>query len=1088
MTHPDPLRRAARAIADGTPVDWVALARTHPELGSRIEILSRLAGMARQSLEKMPASGGEAGTTQPAWIAPTPPFLWGSLEVREQIGAGSFGLVYRSFDPALEREVALKLRPVDPAETDLSVLLDEARLLARARHPNVLAIHGVEVRDGMVGLWTELVRGQTLEERLAAQGPLPIEEVVRSGIDLARALAAVHDAGLIHGDVKTSNAMVEEDGRTLLMDFGAGTRRHMSATLVHGTPLFMAPELLRGDPPSVAGDLYSLGVVLYRLLTGRYPIDAGDWNELLDRQSRGERLPLEELRPGLPAPLVRGIERALAPDPANRPVTASEFEIYLRAAFDSDASAWTEELGGGRVPGLPQFGTRFIGRRSELLAVRRLLVEPGLVTLIGAGGAGKTRLAHRAAQDLAGGMPDGVTWVDLSGATSDDLVAILVAQSLSLPEQGDRATVEILKEHLAERTALLVLDNCEHLIAGCADLAEALLASAPRLRMLATSRAPLRVDGERIYRVPSLSLPESQETSMRILDSEAVRLFVDRASRGRSDLVLSPSSAPDVARIVRRVDGIPLAIELAAARASTLGVATVADRLEDGFRLLAGQQAGALTRHGTIRASIGWSYDLLSPAEAKLLDRLSVFVGGFPLEAAEEVCRDEGEEGAAIEGRDLVDLLSALTDTSLVQFEPEPRPRYRLLEMVRAFAGERSAAAGDSERMRRRHLDWCFDFARRHDARLFGPDQETSLLALDDDRDNFRAAVVWGSRSADPQTDDMEQSLRLCTRLRRYWLTRGHMREGIELTMAAADGVTTESATLGLAAIGIGAGLTELGDVPGANRWVDRGIEILRRQNQSGLLAGGLAAKARLAELERQYDRSRELLLEACAIQRSLGNKIALAATLGNLGVTEGRAGNSDACEARYREAIELFQELGDETSAAAVLTNLGYLAYQRGDLENARLHLGRSLEVQRRSTNQSALAYGLGCSALVEIASGAPREAQALLLEAWATHKRHEHALHVVALLEISARLLASVGQPEAAAPLLAASMAAREAARLPVNDGDRAAHEDFVQSLRVTMGEARFVAATAAGRAIPRKDLIATAEQALLGIALRD
>ena len=822
-------------------------------------------------------------------------------------------------------------------------------------------------------------------------------------------------------------------------------------------------------------------------MTGRYPIDAGDWQELTDRHSRGDRPPLTELRPGLPVPLVRGIERALAPDPADRPVTASEFEIYLRASLDDDTDSWTEDLSAGRVPGLPQFATRFIGRRTELLAVRRLLVDPGLVTLIGAGGAGKTRLALRAAQDLASGMPDGVIWVDLSGATSDDLVAILVAQAFGLPEQGNRATHEMLQEHLAGRTVLLVLDNCEHLIASCADLAKSILASAPRLRMLATSRAPLRVDGERIYRVPSLSLPDSQG-STRILDSEAVRLFIDRVARGRSDLALGPSSAPDVGRIVRRVDGIPLAIELAAARASSLGIATVADRLEDGFRLLAGQQAGALTRHGTIRASIGWSYNLLSSAEAKLLDRLSVFVGGFPLEAAEDVCRDDGEEVAAIEGRDLLDLLSGLTDTSLIQFDPEPRPRYRLLEMVRAFAGERLSAAGETDRLLRNHLNWCHRFASHHDELLFGPEQESSLIAIDDNRDNFRAALAWGSGSPSGRIDDAEVSLRLATRLRRYWTTRGHLREAIELMTTAAAAVTSESETLGLAAIGIGAALTEVGDSPSANRWVERGIKIFRRLNSPAFLASGLACLARLAELERNYDRSRELLIEACTIHRSLGRKVPLAYALGNLGVTEGRAGNLDACEARYRESLELFRELGDETSAAAVLANLGYLAYQRGNLRDARLHLGQSLEVQRRSTNQSSLAYGLGSSALVEIAGGAPRVAQALLMEAWATHKQHEHVQHKIALLEISARLLASVGQPEAAVPLLAASIAAREDARLPVTESDRPAHEDLVRSLRETMGEARFVAATAAGRAIPRNELISTAECALLGIVFPD
>ncbi len=1188
MTLPDPVRKAARRAADGEAVDWEGLAREHPQHASRIRMISRLASMARVSLGRQdpavpgdPSSGAaspsDAAASSAASVRSAPfassepggpggggfpplPFRWGSLEVRERIGAGSFGVVFRAYDPALQREVALKLRltleegpaSADASEGGLAGALEEARLHARVRHPNVPAIHGVELRDGRIGFWTDILDGETWEQRLQRLGPQSAEVTIRAGCDLARALSAVHAAGLIHGDVKTANAMREESGRTLLLDFGAGVRLEARGGIHSGTPFFMAPELLQGGPASVAADLYALGAVLYRLLTGRHPVEAPDWAELLDRHRRGERLPLADARPGLPALLGRAIERALAVDPVRRPATAKEMELALRAAIEEDLAPGGPQLPsddpGCMVPGFPTFSTRFVGRHQETRALRRLLLEPGLVTVAGPGGAGKTRLAHRVALEVAPAMTLGGRWVDLAGATSDALVGVLVMDAFQLKDHAGQEPLERLADHLAGGSALLVLDNCEHLVAACRGLARSLLAAAPRLRILATSQIPLRVEDERIYRVPSLSVPRGGErapvadvsrpgAALSILDADAVRLFIDRVARGRPGYALTPADAPFVSRIVRRLDGIPLAIELAAARAVTLGIRVVAERLEADDRLLSGRDPRAADRHRNIRGSIAWSRDLLRPAEAKLLDRLSVFAGGFTLEAAEEVCRDPRPETtregrpdpapdlpgeaseATIDGEPVVELLTSLVEASLAHFEPEPRPRYRLLELVRGTSAEHLRTSGEAEATTRRLLQWGERFASRQRPRLFGPEQDDALERLADERDNLRAildqatrpaadaaepsssaadvaepfspggrraaaAGEWRGRLSSPagamdERDADEASVfQLWVTVRESWMMRGWYRELIALTEKVIRRATREAPLLSYAMLGLSAALTQTGDIEAARGWAEAGTAMARRIDSKRLIGSGLASLGNLARIAQEYDRARALLRESIEIHRAGGAKVAMAHSLGNLGVVEGCAGNLDACERHYREAIEVLRELGETTTVAILQSNLGYAAYQRGDLPRARELLHESLAVQRAAANSAHLAIGLIYLAAVEIQAGTP-EALALLLEACSALRRDENMQHLARLLELAARWLASKARPAEAAEVLAASVSLREYACYPVDAGDHAAHDALVHVLRSALSEASFALSSARGRAIARTALLDTVER---------
>ena len=432
----------------------------------------------------------------------------------------------------------------------------------------------------------------------------------------------------------------------------------------------------------------------------------------------------------------------------------------------------------GVKDGLRPEQTSFVGRRRELAEIGQALGRTRLLTLTGPGGAGKTRLAYEAAARLADSYPDGVQVVELASLSRPELVPQTVASVLDvpLPETG---TAEVaLARQLAERRLLLVLDNCEHLLDACARLAAALLRACPDVVVLATSREPLRVGGEVTWRMPSLALPDLRALPplARLAELESVRLFVERARDAAPGFVLDATTAPAVAEICVRLDGMPLALELAAARTSALAPAQIAARLDDALRVLGRGSRTAVTRQQTLHATLAWSHDLLDEDERALFRRLAVFAGSMSLEAVEQVCGGDG--------LDVVDLLSRLVDKSLVQAEhADGTARYRLLETIRQFADQRLGDAGERAARVRAHRDWYVAFAAAHDPeRAVGVVNDTPQ-ALDVEHDNLRAALASGL------ADDPAEALQLAVSLWRFWLARGHFAEGsrwLEATLAAA--------------------------------------------------------------------------------------------------------------------------------------------------------------------------------------------------------------------------------------------------------------------------------------------------------------
>jgi non-specific serine/threonine protein kinase len=1021
------VRTVVRSLARGDAVDWQAARADAPRLRetlSGLRIVEKIARLGRSRRE--PA-------VEPAALA-----HWGPLLLLDRIGQGSYGEVYRAFDPALQIQVALKLwKPARADPESDGRMLDEARRLARVRHPNVLTVHGADERDGRLGMWTDLIRGHTLEQLLERDGPFAAGEATVIGMALCAALAALHAVGVIHRDVKTSNVMREQGGRIVLMDFGT-VREVVAAGKVDaleapaGTPLAMAPEILRGEPASAAGDMYSLGVLLYRLVSGSYPVDAATLAELRSRHARGEVVHLRDRRPDLPRRFVDVVESLLSPDAERRPGSAGALEQALAQTIEADAPA-----GGAAarvaappvIPGreashlaannLPQTLTSFVGRERELERCGSLLERCRLLTLTGAPGSGKTRLALRVAESMLGAGLDAVWFVDLTPLVERAEVERALASASGSPEARGTTPLESVVATIGASACIVLLDNCEHLVAECAAVATALLRGCPNLRLVATSQEPLSVSGEQIFTVPPMSVPGAGATRAAVMGSDAGRLFFDRASLVDPSFHLTDRNAADVGEICRRLDGIPLALELAAALARVLAPEEIRDRLDSQIVLRANAGASAAARRQTLTAAFQWSYGLLVEAERAFLRRLSVFAGRWTLEAATAVC------GAGRPDIEVVMLLSRLTDKSLVLAErvDDVRTAYRLLEPVRQFAHERLTEAEEADAVRDSHLDYYLGLAERAEAGLEGPDAGRWLSRLDVERENLLAAVRWTLEG----TGAPEKGLRLAGALWRYWHTRGEFTIGratLERVLRAA-GPQGQEIARAKALWGAGYLGAHLGNAD----------EVLASFQESLLLsraAGDLHGVSRAlrglgieAVNRSDFGTARRHFEESLAIDRELGNPRDLAASLNSVGGAAWRLGDYATARAMHEEGLAVARRCGATMSVLLNLSNLTCVALRTGRPEDARIHL---------------------------------QECLPLIRDLGAVHRGAE-------MLELAAETLAALGAALPACRLFGAAETLREQLRSPAEETWRAAAHRAVAGMRATLGAGALEAARAEG-----------------------
>lgn len=632
---------------------------------------------------------------------------------------------------------------------------------------------------------------------------------------------------------------------------------------------------------------------------------------------------------------------------------------------------------------LPQQLTSFIGREREMAEVKRLLTTTRLLTLTGAGGCGKTRLALQVAADLLEEYPDGVWFVDLAPLSDPALVPQSVASALGVREEPGHPLGDTLTAYLGPKSLLFVLDNCEHLVSACAHLCDSLLRACANLRILATSREVLGIGGETTWRLPSLASPDPEHLPSleRLTQYEAVRLFIDRAVAVLPTFTATNQNAPAVAQVCHRLDGIPLAIELAAARVKVLSVEQINARLEDRFRLLTGGSRTALPRQQTLRAAVDWGYELLSEKEQKLWQRLSVFAGGWTLEAAEAVCAGEG-----IEQTEVLDLLAQLVDKSLVLVDETAREgmRYRLLETIRQYGRERLAESGDAESVRRKHALFCVVFAEKAEDRLTGPEVRTWLDWFEAEHDNIRGALKWALEG------DAEIALRLAGAMWKFWDWRGYVEEGrkwLEAVLASSDSLAR---TVKRAKTLRGAGwlASQQGDYAFATTKLAESLEIEREVEHRPGIVSSLNALGFVEDQQGDSVSARQGLEEALAIGRKLGDKVAVAASLNCLGALALVRGDHTATRAFYQESLAIDREVGHKLGLGICLHNLAQVATQEGKYALARSLLEEGLAIARELGNKAGIAWCLGSLGRVAMEDGDYALARSRLQESLAVHQ----------------------------------------------------------------------------------------------------
>lgn len=789
----------------------------------------------------------------------------------------------------------------------------------------------------------------------------------------------------------------------------------------------------------------------------------------------------------------------------------NSFELsYTRWQYDVErlirALEGSTTLGEASVHNLPRQLTSFVGRGDDVAAAQRTLSTARLLTLTGTGGVGKTRLAIQVAGELVNEFRDGVWLVELAPIADPALVTQALAVALGVREQSGREIAETVSGYLRPRQALLVLDNCEHLVEAVARLVEGLLRACPELRILATSREALGIGGEAVSRVRSLSVPDAagQPVAAGVADYEAVALFCDRATTAVGSFVLTPKTAPLVVQICRRLDGIPLAIELAAARLKVLSLDQIVERLDNRFQLLTGGSRTALPRQKTLRATIDWSYELLPSAERAVLRRLSVFAGGASLEAAEAVCA-----GDIVEAGQVLDLLSELTSKSLVQVEDSGgAARYQLLETIRQYGEDHLREPGEAAALRQRHSDWFQSLAERAELELKGPEQLMWSELLEIELENLRAAFEWSL-----QAGDTEAGLRFATSLGRFWYVRGHPSEGqdwLNRTLAHGEG----SARLRAQAVGWAAQLASyMGDDESATRLGTESLDQFRRiSDQRGVgFALGILGLAAIGQDE--YEQAVALEEESLAALNEAGDKADVAQSLFFLGQAYLQVADYQSAVGRLEEALALFRELGDKRFIALSIGVLGRVALnqrnygQAASLLEEGLTLLRDLKDQGRVTLLLALSTTQRCLGNFEVAKAMAEESLAsfrrlgqiqrsayslcelgiiarlegnferaagLLLEGLTlTRDRYGAAI----FLEAVAGVACGQGQLLRGVTLFGAAQATRENIDLPLDPYDVSDHEAIVAAAKADLGEEEFGKAWNAGYAMTQDAAIALA-----------
>lgn len=1074
----------------------------------------------------------------------------GKLRIDGELGSGGMGTVFRATQIELDRPVAVKIiRPALPGgEKTVERLRREARAVARLRHPNVVSVFDFGISPD-IGAYIvmELVDGEPLSQALKRAGRFPASYTIALMHQIAAAVQAAHDVGVVHRDLKPQNILLDAaHGAPVVkvLDFGVAKllenpdrvepsvpaeARELSPLLtaegaIVGTPLYMAPEQAKGSGCDARTDVYALGCILYQMVTGEPPFRGGDAWSILCRHVDEAPKPPSRREVGVPAWLDEIILRAMAKNPDERYQSAAAFADALGAArlqaenvraggvayAATDAGGVdTLDVDGVRTPNnIPAAVTSFVGREQSTDDVVAALDASPLVTLTGPAGVGKTRLALKVAKALLPKFSDGVWFVDLTPVGDRWGIARAILTALDMRVDTDDEAVDAIARRLGPQTALLVLDNCEHVVDACASFLADFLPACSRARTLTTSREMLHVYGESVYNVPGLALPDAAATPANAAASESVRLFVERACLVATNFTPSDDDVRAVAGICRRLDGLPLAIELAAARARALTVHQIDERLTDRLRLLASAR-GVSARHRSLRAAIDWSFDMLGETEKMLFARLSVFSGGCTLGAVEAVCADE-----AVDRMDVLDLLGGLVDKSLVTVRRSKREaRYVLLETIREYATAKLAETGAAGVWRDRHLAYFLDLARRAYDRMRGKDGAEWGARVGDDLDNMRVALRW-SRDL---TDGGVTFLEFTNALHIFFYERGRLSEGrawIESALECA-GPSAPRALRAKNLTALGNIAHDQGDLETARLSQERALAIDREiGNQTGV-AAALHNIGNIALLRGEFARAQALFEESYAICREIGKPQNIALSLNVQATVALEQGDAARAEALFAEAYEIYSSIDYTFGQSLVRTSQITLAMWLCRFDALPAMIDETIDLSERVDSRHNVAVAHSVRGNVNRIEGRLDEAEALFAEALATFRDLGDKDCSSLVLLYQARLARGRGDWGAAAACLAESLGLRvrlgaqkgiaecaeEAAahRLARGDADRAArllgaasairerlgaprapidrqeYEDLVVATRDVLGASAFVLAFADGAHLSLADVAA-------------
>jgi predicted ATPase len=1013
----------------------------------------------------------------------SPGTRFGTYEILEQLGAGGMGEVYRARDTRLGREVAIKtvsLHHHSQAEALIRFEM-EARSASALNHPNIVTIYELGCVDNTHFIAMELVRGETVRQLLAS-GPIPFRKAIAVAAQVADALARAHEIGVVHRDLKPDNLMVSVDGAAKVLDFGlakllaidpppdsSASTSISSDGAVMGTLGYMSPEQANGEKLDFRSDQFSFGSVLYEMVTGAPAFQKKTRAETAAAILRDEPERIVSRMLQAPAPFVWIVERCLAKDPKQRYASTRDLARDLAAVRDRLADAHVSQSE-PRPSNLPVPRTAFIGREHEAAALRQLLgrEDVRLVTLTGPGGIGKTRLALQVAGEIGQQFPSGVCFVSLSVVGEPGLLASAIAQAVGVRETGNQSAQENMKDYLGglDQPMLLLLDNFEHLVSAAQVISD-LLSVGPKLKIVVTSQSPLHVYGEHEFPVPPLAVPDLK--SLLPLDMlsrlPAIALFAERARAVKRDFALTNENAPAVAAVCARLDGLPLAIELAAARIKLLSPSAMLARLESCLNLLTGGARDLPTRQQTLRGTVDWSYGLLNPAEQTLFRRLSVFTGGCTLEAVEAVCDTAGDLGL-----DALDGMTSMVDKSLAQqVEAAGETRFVMLSTIREYALERLAASDDVAATRRSHAAYYLVLAEEGASEAAAHPEWLDRFEVE--HDNFRAALEYLIK-----TGDADWGLRLGTALFHFWESREYLTEGRNriTRLLALEGASARpklrSRLLFSAAVLAG----EQGDYTSAQQLFEDSLETCLELDDHRGVAVALNALAVNAR-DRGETTTASFLFERCvAIWRDVGEPADIARALSNLANVTKLQGEAARASSLYDECLALFRKVGDVAGIAWTLNYQGDVARESNDLTAARSFYEQSLAAFSLSRDGWGIASTLSDLASLSWDQGDNDEARRLYGESIQMFQNLGHKRGIARVLECLAANAAAQSNAEQSLRFAGAAAALRERLGTPLTPAEQHKVEKVLEFARRTLGNAAGLTAWMEGWALPVEQAI--------------